>query len=328
LVRRNKSPRLGSVGFYVSLPRVVASEIRSFRPDVIIAQSPYEGLAILIARFLVRVRVRLVVEAHGDWRTASRLYGSDARRMFAPIADVMARFALRRADATRAISTYTADLLRQATGREPVAVFPTYSDIDPFLTLPQRPLPDAPTVLWVGALQKTKDPAALASAWRIVSAQLSEAKLAIVGEGPLQPVVSSLAREYPCTVQLIPYLAPREIARQLDEATVLALPSRSEGHGRVIVEAFMRGRPVVASAVGGITDLVRPGQNGLLVPPEDPASLAEALLRVLRDREYASRLGAQALADAEALRWTARRYAEAVYDMVERTPSSDKTHRA
>ncbi len=59
------------------------------------------------------------------------------------------------------------------------------------------------------------------------------------------------------------------------------LPSRSEGLGRVILEAMGRERPVVASAVGGIVELVEPGRTGMLVPPEDAVALADALITVL-----------------------------------------------
>jgi glycosyltransferase involved in cell wall biosynthesis len=89
----------------------------------------------------------------------------------------------------------------------------------------------------------------------------------------------------------------------MDAATVLLLPSRSEGMGRVLVEAFCRGRPVVGSRVGGIVDLVRDGENGLLVPPESPAALADAIERVLADPALAERLAAGAHASIEG--WTA-----------------------
>jgi rhamnosyl/mannosyltransferase len=72
--------------------------------------------------------------------------------------------------------------------------------------------------------------------------------------------------------------------------------------GRVVVEAFCRGRGVVGSRVGGIPDLVEDGRNGILVEPGDPDALAEALARVLTDHELAERLGAGAAASAG--RWT------------------------
>jgi glycosyltransferase involved in cell wall biosynthesis len=75
---------------------------------------------------------------------------------------------------------------------------------------------------------------------------------------------------------------------------VLVLPSRYEGLGRVVIEAFARGRGVVASRAGGILDLVDDGRQGLLVDAEDTTALADALVRVLSDGVLAGRLGAAA----------------------------------
>ena len=80
----------------------------------------------------------------------------------------------------------------------------------------------------------------------------------------------------------------------MDDATLLVLPSWPEGLGRVIIEAFARGRGVVATEAGGIPDLVTHERDGLLIPPADVTALAEALERVLTDRELAERLGAAA----------------------------------
>ncbi len=72
------------------------------------------------------------------------------------------------------------------------------------------------------------------------------------------------------------------------------LPSRYEGLGRVVIEAFARGRGVVATRAGGILDLVEDGREGLLVEPEHTQGLAEALVRVLSDSALAERLGTAA----------------------------------
>jgi glycosyltransferase involved in cell wall biosynthesis len=314
---RPRVPGLEGVSFFGSLPLVVGEEVRRFRPDVLIAASPYEGFASLLALPVVRPRPKLVVELHGDWRTAARLYGSPLRRVYAPLADRTALRALRRADATRAVSDFTASLALEVTGRTPLAVFPAYFDIESFSQPPLRPVPREPAVAWIGTLQRSKNPAAVARAWRLVAVQMPNARLGMVGWGPLQPLVGDLVRDFPGRVTAIAELSPPEVARLLDRSTLLVLSSVSEGLGRVIIEAFSRGRPVVAFAVGGIPDLVEDERNGLLVTPGDHHELATALVRVLSDHDLAERLGHQALLDAEQLRWTPERYAAALRELVE-----------
>jgi glycosyltransferase involved in cell wall biosynthesis len=304
--------------FFAALPAMVLREGRRFRPDVVIAQSPYEAFASLPALRGLRPRPKLIVELHGDPRIAARLYGSPIRQLYARLADRAALAGLRRADATRAISGYTAAIARDVTRREPAAVFPTYFDLESFLQHPPRPLPEHPQVAWIGALQRTKQPALLARAWRLVALRIPEARLVIVGQGPLKHEVDALAEELPRTVDVIPRLSPPDVARILDGSTLLALTSKSEGLGRVILEAFARGRPVVATNVGGVPDVVVPDRNGMLVPPDDPEALAVALARVLQDRALAERLGCAAAEDAERFRWTPERYAGALRALVDR----------
>ena len=312
------APRpLRGVSYWAGLPAVVADELRRFRPEAIITKSPYEAFALLPVWRLARPRPKLLVDLHGDWRTAPRLYGSRLRRLAARLTDRAALLALRRADGTRAISAYTASLAGNATGRRPIGVFPAYFDLESFTSEPPRPLPERPAVAWIGVLQRYKDPRVMADAWRRVAGRSTGSRLIVVGRGPLKPIVDELAREFPSRVSAIPELSPPEVAKLLDQSTLLAMSSASEGLGRVIMEAFSRGRPVVGTAVGGIPDLVTHGRNGLLVPARDPEALADALVRVLEDRELAEQLARGAREDGEQLRWTPERYAEVLRRFVD-----------
>ena len=81
--------RLDGLAFYFRLPAHARREIRSFRPQAIIAADPYVGMAALLARvFAGRPRPRVIVEVHGDWRTFTRLYGSRWRKVLSPVADI------------------------------------------------------------------------------------------------------------------------------------------------------------------------------------------------------------------------------------------------
>jgi glycosyltransferase involved in cell wall biosynthesis len=143
-------------------------------------------------------------------------------------------------------------------------------------------------------LERYKAVDVLAEAWRRAAPRALGTTLHIVGQGTLRDVPASLVAELPEQTRWTESLTAPEVARALDEATVLVLPSRSEGLGRVVVEAFCRGRGVVGSRVGGIPDIVDDGTTGLLVPPDDAQALADTLVRVFSDRALAERLGAAA----------------------------------
>jgi len=280
--------------------------VREFRPDAVLTQSPYEAAAVLAAR----PGVPVILEIHGDWRTATRLYGSGARQLLSPLADRIALAAVRRVDAVRTISTFTTELVRSA-GVEPAATFPAFMDLERFLG-PTVPLPEQTTPLFVGVLERYKDVDGLAAAWRLAAPRLPGVTLRVVGTGSRTGAVEGLVQS-----AWTPRVPNEEIPGALDAATVLVLPSRSEGLGRIVVEALCRGRPVVATRVGGITDLVRDGENGLLVPPRDPAGLADALVRVLTDRVLAERLAAGARPSVEPWLATPEDYARRTRELVE-----------
>jgi glycosyltransferase involved in cell wall biosynthesis len=204
------------------------------------------------------------------------------------------------------------------TGRQPTAIFTTYTDVERFREHPVQPLPDHPTVAWVGALQPVKDPQTFAQAWRLLAERLPDARLVMVGDGAQREIADRLARAFPHRVRVARRLSQADVADVLDASTVLALPSLSEGLPRVAIEAFNRGRPVVGSNAGGIPDIVVPDRNGLLVPPKDPERLAAALESVLSDRGLAERLAQGAHEDAARFTSSSEEFARALRRLVDR----------
>ena len=234
-----------------------------------LAQGAQEAALCVLGRRLARVPARIVADIHGDPAAPARLYGSRGRKLLAPVADAFARHGLRRSDGVRTISAYTSGLVREA-GVEPTAEFAAFMDLEPFLEGDHVPLPEPPVALFVGVLERYKAVDVLADAWRLAAPRVPEATLHLVGRGTLREVPARLVADLPAQTRWTESLPTPEVARALDGASVLVLPSRSEGLGRVVVEAFCRGRGVVASRVGGIPDLVEDGVTGILVPPGDP----------------------------------------------------------
>ena len=310
-------PALDGPAFFAALPFRIARELHEFKPHAVLAQGAHETAAALSARKLARTQTAVIVDLHGDWRAPTRLYGSRLRGLLSPAADRIALGALRRADGIRTVTAYTTGLVREL-GLEPADEFPAYMDFDSFLQEAPKPLPSSPRALFVGVLERYKNVDGLAEAWRRVAPRVPAAQLHVVGSGALQPVVEQLVDDLPARTSWTERLTPSEVAAALDDSTLLVLPSRSEGMGRVIVEAFCRARPVVASRVGGIPDLVQDGSNGLLVQPGDTGGLADALVRVLDERELAERLGAGAHSSAALWTVSPEDFASRLRDLVGR----------
>jgi glycosyltransferase involved in cell wall biosynthesis len=311
-------PVLDGPAFFAALPARIARELRSFRPHAVLAQGAHETAAALSARRLARVPTSVIADLHGDWRAPTRLYGSRFRGLLNPVADRVALTALRNADGIRTVTGYTTGLVREL-GLEPADEFPAYMDFDSFLQSPPQSLPASPRALFIGVLERYKNVDGLAEAWRQVAVRVPGARLQLVGAGTLEPLVEELVRDLPAQTSWTPRLTQAEVASALDTSSFVLLPSRSEGMGRVIIEAFCRGRGVVASRVGGIPDLVEDGVNGLLVEPGDGDALVEVLVRLLTEKELAERLAAGARASSGMWTISPEEFASRLRALVERT---------
>jgi glycosyltransferase involved in cell wall biosynthesis len=316
LYRPARPALLEGLVFHLALPFRTARELRRFRPDVVLVQGAHEAVSVLAARRLARSPAKVVLDVHGDWRAPTRLYGSPLRRLLSPLADRLALAALGRVDAVRTVSAYTTELVR-AQGREPIATFPAYMDLEPFLSPPVA-LPDTPVALFVGALEPSKGIDVLCRAWRQAASAHSGARLRIVGRGSRSELVRRLVAELPAQTDWSEELTSEGVARALDGARFLVLPSRSEGMGRVIVEALCRARPVLASSVGGIRDLVREGENGLLVEPGSVPELERGFERLLARPALVTELGSAARTSAEPWIVSPQRFADEMASLVER----------
>jgi glycosyltransferase involved in cell wall biosynthesis len=153
----------------------------------------------------------------------------------------------------------------------------------------------AARILYVGRLSAEKNLGAVLHA----AARLRErvkATVVFVGEGAEQAALQAQAAALGVALQVRPFVDHRRLPEVFGGADVFVLPSFTEGHPKVLLEAMACGLPCVASDVGGNRSILADGDTGLLVPPADHAALAERLAAVLTDRERARRLGERARA--------------------------------
>lgn len=184
---------------------------------------------------------------------------------------------------------------------------------------------EGPLIGTVARLQQWKGVHVLVEAMRLVIRRHPEAHCVIVGgKHALEP-------DYPRRLQeLIDSLGladrvrmvglQRNAAGWMQAMDVVAHTSDREPFGIVVIEAMALGKPVVAGSEGGPTEIITPGVDGLLAPYGDAGSLAEAIVRLLDDPGFATRLGAAARARAE--EFSTARYAQGIYSALSRAIQS------
>ncbi|HJU68166.1 MAG TPA: glycosyltransferase family 4 protein [Gemmatimonadaceae bacterium] len=213
-----------------------------------------------------------------------------------PFLKWLVRRAARTSAQAVAISSYTAGELRKFAD-VPIEVIPYTAEL---------PAPSASlhghatdrTILFVGRLIERKGVHHLIRALGAVR-ERTPARLVIIGDGPERPRLEELARDAGVAEHVVfsGRVSDDELRHAYASASVFVLPSvldarqDTEGLGVVLLEAMNYSVPVIASAIGGITDIVQHDRTGLLVPPGDERSLAEALGSVLNDATLARRLG-------------------------------------
>jgi glycosyltransferase involved in cell wall biosynthesis len=215
-------------------------------------------------------------------------------RPYYPFYHLLARFLLAKADQIEAASQCVARSIVRL-GIEPARVKVAYPPIQSFLFSP-------PTVarafsnrlLYVGQLTRGKGLFTLLDAMKILVTRGCEPQLEIVGQGPCEAALRRKAQALGI-LKLLSFAGfqPRsELARYYVQNDIFVLPTHYEAFARVLAEAALCGLPVIASQVGGVSEVVLPGKTALLVPPKNPRALADALATLLSDPQRARAMGA------------------------------------
>ena len=208
----------------------------------------------------------------------------------------------------RQLETYP--LLR----RKPASVF---HEFVPISAVHRHEPSSDPFILLVGAPWYLKGADVLVRAFRGLAAEFPGVKLKILGFYPDRKALEALIAGHP-QIEILKARPNKETLEIISQATVLVLPSRCEGMGRVLLEAMAAGIPVVGSDVGGIPSLIREGENGYLVPVGDAHALEVRLRELLSDRELRRRMGDLGYERAHT-EFTEKAYVESFARMVEAT---------
>jgi glycosyltransferase involved in cell wall biosynthesis len=271
--------------------RALLPHVRGFAPDILFGCFLYPDAyaALKIARSL-----SVPVVAMG--------IGSDINRIGDPISAWHTRTVLRQADF---VVTVSGDLRAKAVamGASPEKARAILNGCDLSVFHPRNRLearrrlhidPDAEAVVYIGRMDVRKGLRELVDAAASLHPQRPGLHVYLVGEGPDRPAIESAiqARNATGYIHAFHGCAADDVAVWMAAADLVTLPSYMEGCPNVVLEALACGRPVVATNVGGIPEIMK-DECGRLVPPRDPAALAHALASVLDDTWDAPAISAQ-----------------------------------
>jgi glycosyltransferase involved in cell wall biosynthesis len=263
---------------------------RHERPHIVHANSSKAGILGRIAARIARVPVRIFT-VHG-WAFAQ--YHGVVSALYLWLDRLVRPLTTHYICVSQ--STRDAGIAARTCGAQNTSVIPNAVDV----TATRRASLDGdpPRVVSVGRLKEPKDFVGLIRALSLADVPC---RAVIVGDGPDRPVIEQAIRAS-ALAETVALLGERDdVAEQLVQSDIFVLASRSEGMPLSVLEAMAAGLPVVASAVGGVPELVVSGETGLLVRPDDMDALADALRTVLSDAALRRSMGDSGRARAEQL---------------------------
>ncbi|MEV6401109.1 GT4 family glycosyltransferase PelF [Streptomyces sp. NPDC051907] len=272
-------------------------------PDDSIAHAVSAGLATLPALAAQRFDgTPFLLTEHGIY-LRERYLGYRAEAQRAPVKSLMLSFyrelntlGYQRADLITPCNQYNRRWEERG-GAPADRIRTVYNGVDPYAFPQAGPEPDVPTISWAGRIDPIKDLETLIRAYALVRAELPEVRLRLFGGVPAGGEayltrLEKLAAELGVVDGVSWEGRVSDVARAYAGGSVVLLSSISEGFPFSLIEAMSCGRATVSTDVGGVREAV--GDTGLVVPPREPAVMAEATLGLLRDDERRAELGARA----------------------------------
>ncbi|MFX1486786.1 MAG: glycosyltransferase family 4 protein [Promethearchaeota archaeon] len=198
---------------------------------------------------------------------------------------------------TVTVSESTKDDLEKL-GFKRIFIVPEGLNIKPLTKVPSKN--SEPTVIYVGRLRKVKQPNHALDSFRIVRKRIPNARLWIVGDGPLKEKLEMKAFD---GVKIYGRVPKEKKTELLKKAHLLVFPGIREGWGLTVIEAASQGTPTIAYNVSGLKDSVRHMETGILTPPNQINKLAEAVIQLINNKGLLHKLSENALKHSKNFNW-------------------------
>ena len=294
---------------WLTYSAAVAAEVTALSadqpPDIVdFAEYGAEGYIYLLNRTPWN-HVPVTVQLHGPLGMLAHTIGwPDPDSEFYRVGTSMEACCLRLADAIMSSSQCSAEWCARLYGIDASRIPVLHTGVDTDLFAPRNREVDRPTIVFVGRIAESKGADVLLDAAVHLTAEVPGLRLVMVGGGepPFLDRLRARARDagHPNLLELPGFVPHAALPERLGSAHVFAAPSRYEGGpGFVYLEAMACGLPVIACSGSGAAEVVTHGETGLLVPPDAPAALVDALRLLLTDGPRRAEMGRRAREYAE-----------------------------
>lgn len=287
----NSSSRIG----FIFDALKIAARIHESRPfDIVVCQDPYAP-AFVGYLLKMKFRCKLQINFHGDY------WGSEFYTGYRKILQPFSKFLVSQADGVRVVSSgIRAKLVKAGIAESKIVLLPTPVNFKDFGRVDsieveklRNKFSNKKIVLFAGRLVAEKNLPGLLTAFAQVIKKVPASQLVIAGAGPLdadlKQVTSKLGLEKAIT--FTGALSPQMLSTYVHACDILVLPSFTESFGKVLIEAALAKKPVVATATTGALEIVDDGKSGFLVPIGNERALVEKITELLQHPKLSEQMG-------------------------------------
>ena len=280
--------------FLFRIPKIVKDQ----NIEIVCLQDPITGFFAVLSLKIRKFPVKIIVETHGDFIDTIGLEKNLLLpKFYISIFTYFAKYSINNADSIRSISEFTEKQVKEFGYSGLFVRFPAWINIDTYLNADEnRSYKDTFKIIFVGSVTDRKNPDLIVKALEPIDKNLS---LEIIGSTPNSKYLEKLQNsinnsKHSERIKMTPFIDSQELISKYSTANLFILPSKSEGLGRVIIEAQSTACPVLISSDTGMTDLVIENETGFIFENNNEIDLTEKLKFIIENYEHATQTGVNA----------------------------------
>ena len=247
----------------------------------------YQTIVAVLFKYMFNKKVIVKMSSSGETSDLKMFEKGKCERLFSPW--------IRNVDSIISVCKESSkEILKNGFSREVLVEIPNGVDIKKFSERTYSGRSELKNITYIGRLDSYKGINILFEGFKKVLSKVDNVRLTIVGNGPDEDLLKKIAKDINIQKHVTFKGRQENVLSEYHSTDIFVLPSLSEGMSNVLLEAMSCGLPVVATSIGGNSDLIRDGHNGCLIPPRDSGKLGTVLLKLLGDEDASFKMGKEA----------------------------------